>query len=960
MAPGSGRAVTSDLVDELLALPTREQQAAFLRARGLLDAGGMDRLLDFADDLLGEDPGRALRLAEACAELAGVADAPAATPRANYVRAGAHHLNGEFDQDLRFTNEAYGGYLVLGMNLEALRTHVGKMAALINLGLYQESLDTGQTVLDALAGSGQLEVAPSREQADLLIALVRQNQGICYEYMGRYEETLGVYGAAEARYRALGMTEKLGEILDNRGAVLLLLGRGKEALAAHEAAAAVFSDAALTHPRAKAIQNIGEANLRLADYRRSLEAFEQGRRLYESIGALADESLLLLDMANAYLELNLYSEALAAYEEAHGMLRGTGMVHDRARALWGMGSTFIVLSQLDEAEKALAEAAELFAAADNAPLLSGVMLEQASCQAALGDRAAAQTTAEEALALVSDKDRPLQLVYAHLGVADLLSDNLAAEEHLQEARRLAERLALPHLRYRSNERLGRLRRLQGHHEEARALLEDAVKEIEGLRGTVDHETARTFFLRDKTVAYEELLKLHLSGEIGTPRSAFAVAERAKSRALVDLLAGVTSGPVAPPDDPLERRVQDLRSDLNATYSQLLGNVAGESASPLPDLRGRAVELEKEISRLRLRASATSDPSLPASPSDPRYDLPEDVTLLAYHVVGDEIVAFVKTYTDVRVVRGCGSISKVAPLLRQLEVQWDRMGAGQEFVRQHADLLERLARQVLASLHDELISPLAPHLDQAAERGAGQNGAPRKLVIVPHGLLHQVPLHALFDGERYLLERFEVSYAPSATAFTLFEERAARDPNRALAMSVADSSIPAVTDEARAVARHFPSAEVLDGQRATLDALRAEVSGYDVVHLACHGMFRADNPMFSALKLHDGWLIAADAMALDLPGALVTLSACESGRGEVIGGDEILGLPRAFLGAGAATLLVSLWLVQDETTAELMEEWYGRLRGGTGRAAALRAAQLEIKERHPHPYYWAPFVLIGQR
>jgi CHAT domain-containing protein len=119
-------------------------------------------------------------------------------------------------------------------------------------------------------------------------------------------------------------------------------------------------------------------------------------------------------------------------------------------------------------------------------------------------------------------------------------------------------------------------------------------------------------------------------------------------------------------------------------------------------------------------------------------------------------------------------------------------------------------------------------------------------------------------------------------------------------------------------------------------------------------------MFSALKLHDGWLTAADVMSLDLPGALVALSACESGRSEVIGGDEILGLTRAFLGTGAATLVVSLWVVQDETTAELMGTWYDRLRVGDGPAEALRAAQLEIKDRHDHPYYWAPFVLVGKR
>jgi CHAT domain-containing protein len=133
-----------------------------------------------------------------------------------------------------------------------------------------------------------------------------------------------------------------------------------------------------------------------------------------------------------------------------------------------------------------------------------------------------------------------------------------------------------------------------------------------------------------------------------------------------------------------------------------------------------------------------------------------------------------------------------------------------------------------------------------------------------------------------------------------------------------------------------------------------------LHLACHGLFRADNPMFSSLKLHDGWLTAADVMQLDLTGALVTLSACESGRNEVFAGDELIGLTRAFLGVGAPALVVSLWLVQDETTASLMEKYYEQLRDGAGPAEALRTAQLAIMEERPHPYYWAPFVLVGKR
>jgi tetratricopeptide (TPR) repeat protein len=858
---------------------------------------------------------------------------------------------------------AHAGYLACGKNLEALRTHVGRMSVLLELGLYREALDVGQVVLDALDGRSELAITPTREQSDLLTALVHQNRGICYEYMGRYEDALGAYAVAEERYRALGMTERLGEILDNRGAILLLLGRGKEALAAHEAAAAVFAAAGLTLSHATALSNIGEANRQLADYRRSLDAFERARRLHDSLDALADEGFLLIDTAGAYLELNLYAEALAAYQKAHGVLRHAGMGHDRARALWGMGSTLIARSEFEEAENALAEAAELFEAADNTPLLSGVMLEQAALQEARGDHGTAVATARRALNLVSGKDWSVQRVYAHLRLADLLLPDAAeAESHLLEARRLAQRLALPHLRYRLNERLGSLRRLQGREEEARVLLEAAVDEIERLRGTVAHETMRASFLRDKTTAYEELLKLHLArgGEAGS-RSAFAIAERAKSRALVDLLTGVVKESPTRADDAVEGRIRDLQSDLNVTYTQMFEGTDDDGhGTPLPDLRGRAIELEREISQLRLRAAATSDLFTPPVAPDSLEHPPSDVTLVAYHLVGDEIVTFVQGQGGIRIVRNAGSAATIARLVQQLDVQWDRLGAGREFAERHMALLERSTQRVLTSLYMELIEPLEPIFKETVDPTSDRTVASPKLVIVPHGLLHRVPFHALSDGGSYLLERFEISYAPSAKVYSLCQNRIPRGFDKALVLGVADPSIPAVAEETQAVVKHLPAAELLRDQQATVEALRLKVPGCGLLHLACHGMFRVDNPMFSSLKVGDGWLAASDVIRLDLAGALVTLSACESGRNEVFAGDELIGLTRAFLGAGATTLVASLWLVQDETTAELMENWYKHLSNSVGRATALRNAQLALKDKYPHPYYWAPFVLIGQR
>jgi CHAT domain-containing protein len=157
--------------------------------------------------------------------------------------------------------------------------------------------------------------------------------------------------------------------------------------------------------------------------------------------------------------------------------------------------------------------------------------------------------------------------------------------------------------------------------------------------------------------------------------------------------------------------------------------------------------------------------------------------------------------------------------------------------------------------------------------------------------------------------------------------------------------------------------VLGGQfyaeaEATRERLIEQAPHHDVIHLAAHGEARLDRPEFAHLKLADGQLSMTDVFNLGLEGALVTLSACETGRSVVTGGDELIGLARGFLYAGASSLVQSLWRVEDGSTARLMTGFYGRLRQGACAGAALRQAQLELLEEGLPPYVWAPFQLVG--
>ena len=145
--------------------------------------------------------------------------------------------------------------------------------------------------------------------------------------------------------------------------------------------------------------------------------------------------------------------------------------------------------------------------------------------------------------------------------------------------------------------------------------------------------------------------------------------------------------------------------------------------------------------------------------------------------------------------------------------------------------------------------------------------------------------------------------------------------------------------------------------------QAPLPRYRVVHLAAHAQYSAQSPLGSGLRLHDRWLTVRDIYRLRLRADLVTLSGCETGLNSVRAGDELIGLVRGFLAAGARSVLVSLWRVNDESTLEFMKLLYGGwhrvVAGDLTPAGALREAQLALLARQPHPAFWAPFVLVGR-
>jgi CHAT domain-containing protein len=279
---------------------------------------------------------------------------------------------------------------------------------------------------------------------------------------------------------------------------------------------------------------------------------------------------------------------------------------------------------------------------------------------------------------------------------------------------------------------------------------------------------------------------------------------------------------------------------------------------------------------------------------------------------------------------------------------------------------QLWRVPLRRLHSMLIGPV--------ERTGVLRGK-KSLVIVPHNELHFLSFGALIapnTNDRFLIEQFEISYAPSATTWVRLGERQLRQPNaNVLALAPRVDRLPASRDEVLAIQKLYGRrASVFTGRDASEQTLRARLPNTGTLHLATFGVLNKHNPLFSFVELapsagNDGRLEVNEVFGLGLSGQLVVLSACQTALGsgataDVPAGDDWVGLVQAFLQGGARGVLASLWPVDDRATAQLMENFHRRLATGVPAQRALAEAQRTFlrESKRASPFYWAGFVLNG--
>src|SRR6266568_3624080 len=914
---------------ELARLKDKRRRREFLsRHPGLLRREVVARLSEIVPQKVRVDVKEALALAEAAELIARRLRSPEALAQSLRAKGNALYALNENKVAVEHHEQAARLFEKVGKPKEVGRTLSTSIQPLILLGEYER----------AQTAAARAREIFTREGDELRLARLELNVGNIYHRQDRFAEALRCYEQSYEGLLPLKNVEGIAAALSNVAMCLISLNDFPRALETHRRARAFCEEHGMPTLVALADYNIAYLYYFRGQYGRAIEALKATRETCRKLGDAYLGALCAMDLSEIYLELNLSGDAAEMAEEAMDGFRQLRMGYETAKSL---GYLAIAHGQQGKVLRALdlfTEARGMLVREQNAVWPALLDLYQAVILLGAGRLFEARRSCLASLefflsSALASKAILCRLLLARLAVRT--GDLDAARQQCDEAARSIAALDLPALSFQLHYVRGQIEQAGGQPGAAYESYRAAQQFLEALRSNLRGEELKIAFMKNKLEVYEGLVELSLGrgSDGGSGEEAFSYVEQAKSRSLQDLIrrAASPAGAGSPGKSELVRRVSDLREELNWYYHRI-------EAEQLSQERRTAERLERLQSQVQARENEFLRVlrELPAS---------EGESLELFAPVSLPLSAIRATLPAAPVAL----VARVQHLLRLLQFQlsWALPHPGEVSPGSRESLL--LATQAhLAELYQELLAPLRPHLEGTTH-----------LVFVPHDVLHYVPFHALYDGRQHVIDAFSVSYAPSATVYALCHDRVTYHAGPSLILGVPEPQTPFILQEVQSVAARLPRPELYLGPEATDAILRTKGAGSRFVPIASHGFFRSDNPMFSGIRLGGSYLTLYDLYNLKLPAELVTLSACVTGLNVIAAGDELLGLARGLFCAGAASLLVALWEVPDESTAEFMKAFYDRLLSATNRAAALRDAIREVRERYPHPLHWAPFVLSGK-
>ena len=822
-----------------------------------------------------------------------------------------------------------------------------------------------------------------------------QNMAQVYSVMNEYDQALECYDKSMKLADEIGDPRMLGIIQGNRAILYWGMGELEKARSTFEQNIVPFEQAGFKQHLANTYENLGAIEMEMGDYGKAQQHLMKS---FDLAGELKDKGLAAVVMkalGSLHLDLANYELARDYIQRAIELSQETGERREVASALNYLGQVFEVQHQYREAlglyEKALKVNNEL--GEKNQISISLEMI--GNVYELMGDHERALQNHKEALAIreaASDRtgigSSQMRIGWSYYNLGNMAEADAALTAAIEILRDAGSRLLL----WRALYEKAVVCRDTGRSTEAIELMKHAVDSIETLRNTVELPEQRWSYLEDKVKVYEDLVQMLIDAHDAP--GAFEFAEKSKARAFLDLLAEARINP----DQSLDSAQYNRKRQLIAKMVDLNTRIQEEYEKNPPDksaigeLKEKQSHSDDDYQKLMMRIRA----------ENPRYEQlqrPQALTLVAAQSMIDSHSAIAEYFV--------GKKNSVLFVITSGNLQAYNLPGDEKLNKQVRELLQSIQnperamdlstgsfaryREVARLIYTEILKPAEKLL-----RGK------TRLIVVPDGALNYVPFEALlttgsdsedFSSLPYLALRYQLQYAPSVSALYALQEGNHPHPRTRELIAFADpdiagakqsqpvdsvfrewssslASLPYARAEVDAISGLYPAKQVtvFTGKDASeSNVKKVDLRQYRVVHFASHGLIDEEEPQFSALVLtpgdnrEDGFFTMREVFDLKLDADLVVLSACKSGLGKQVRGEGLAGLSRAFFAAGTSNVLVSLWNVYDLSTAQFMTSFYQSLqKKGVTKAAALQQAREQMihSGKFSHPYYWAPFILIG--
>jgi len=574
---------------------------------------------------------------------------------------------------------------------------------------------------------------------------------------------------------------------------------------------------------------------------------------------------------------------------------------------------------------------------------------------------------------------------ANLSLAKILLAKGSAEESLDLLKQVRELSIQPELQWQAYYHEGIVFENQSQFAKALESYRNAISIIDDMRGNLTLDEFKSLFASTKVEVYDRIIRLLLNhyddfglSESDAINKSFEYNEHSRSRAFLDMLGNRKIEPKSVQDQTLLEEEQLLRLKIQQITDELNVNPKINRSGMLAELDQAQQVYDRLIQQMKLSndAYATVSNIPPPTLKQIQLRLSQNEAILEYWVSEEQLMIWIVTKTRVQIKQvpiGRTDLSRQVRLAR----------------RSISSRLSEQSSQSLTKLYSWLIDPLVNSLIDKDH-----------IIVIPHRTLHFLPYQALLTkSKRFLIEDFVISYAPSAGIWNFCESKTLERENKLLGMALGNEKIdgtnplPGTKAELTHLSKIYSDFKSLEEGEFTETSVKELSGGFNYMHMATHGVFNKRKPMYSYLLMNatdkdDGRLTVDEILGLNIKSKFVTLSACETGLGELSEGDDLIGMSRAFIYAGSPQVVVSLWNVDDVTTTWLMTRFHQYVNSGTSTSASLAYAQRDLlnqnlvasgsrsvktvemdkkietiiqgrdKVTSRDPYFWAPFVVIG--